>query len=135
MTSIAGTTPVATTSSGNIVISDVVCDSSVYVGAVVIMTSNVVYNAIATSVTNANFIGICIEKIDATTCNVLINGVTPEIYTGLDDDKKYFLSGSAAGAISNSAPAPGSGHIIIRVGEPFSTTKLTLHKGIMIKRR
>lgn len=118
----------------NIVLTNVDCEASVFVGAAVYMqASGVAKNAIATSLTESNVIGFVESKENSTTCNIRLLGVTPAIFSGLDTSKEYFLSDSIAGEIVDTGPIT-SGHILLKLGQPFSATELLVLKGNRVVR-
>lgn len=123
------------TPSGDNVIENATCDSSVLIGNVVRMdvSSGSVHNALASNITNANVIGICISKSSATTCNVQITGVTSGVFSSLDLSKNYFLSDSTPGALTTSPPT-AAGSIVLIVGKPYTTTRFIIHLGNPIRR-
>lgn len=116
-------------------IQNVDCDASVYVGAAVRMTAlGVAVNALADTADNANVIGIVEEKQSATLCTVRFLGVTEgDIFVGLDVTKEYYLSDTVAGEITTTVPTL-AGHIVLKLGQPFSATKFLVLKGIRIER-
>lgn len=119
----------ASISGANVVLNDVSCDISVYVGAAVRMTTGgTALNAIADSLANSNVIGIVESKPSTTTCNIRVLGVSLSIYTGLDVTKEYYLSDSIAGEIQTSTPT-SSGSVILKLGQPFSDTEFLMTKG------
>lgn len=116
-------------SSSGVLLLNVTCDASVYVNACVRMDAlGVAYNALADSEANSNMIGVAVEKPTATTCHIRVNGVTPAIYAGLDPTLEYYLSDTVAGEITTTIPVL-SGHVVLRVGQPFSATRLFVNKG------
>lgn len=118
----------------NIVIQNVPCESSVFIGAAVYMQgSGVAKNAIATSLTESNVIGFVESKSDLNTCNIRVLGVTPSIFAALDTSKEYFLSDSIAGQIVDAGPVT-SGHILLKLGQPFSSTEFMVLKGTRVVR-
>lgn len=123
-----------TSGGGSIVLLNVACDASVFVGAAVRMdVSGTAFNAVATGLTTANVIGVVQAKPTSILCDIRVTGVTPGVLAGLDVTKEYFLSASAAGSLTTSPPT-GSGEIIIRVGQPFSGTRLLVNKGTPLER-
>lgn len=121
--------------SSNAIIPNVPCDPSVFVGAVVRMDSfGTAINALADNENNGNAIGVVISKSSSTVCTIRFLGVTDgAIFVGLDVTKEYYLSDITPGQITTVAPT-ASGSIILRVGQPFSSTRLLVNKGIRIKR-
>lgn len=119
----------STVGSGNVVLANVPCEASVYVGAAVIMqNSGTAKNAIADSLANSNIIGIVESKPTTTTCNIRVLGVSEPIYSSLDVTKEYYLSDSVAGEITTAIPT-ASGSVMIKVGQPFSATEFLMIKG------
>jgi hypothetical protein len=120
--------------SSEIVISNIVCDPTVYVGAAVRMLSDgSCVNALADTYGNANVIGICQSKSSTTLCNVRVMGVLPELYAGLDVTKEYYLSDTVPGGIADTFPDT-TGHIKLKLGQPFTTTRLFVFKGERVVR-
>jgi len=115
-------------SQANVVIEDVPCNSSVYVGAVVRMSSGTAINAIADSVINSNMIGVCESKSSSVLCNVRVLGISLAIFSGLDETKEYFLSDTVEGGITTTIPTT-SGHVVLKIGQPYSTTEMLILKG------
>jgi len=113
----------------NVVIADVPCESSVYVKAAVIMqASGIAKNALADSLANSNVIGIVESKSSTTLCNIRVIGVTPSVFTGLDVSKEYYLSDVIDGDIVTTIPIT-SGHVVLKVGQPFSDQEFLVSKG------
>lgn len=100
------------------------CDASVYIGAWVYLdVSGVAQNAIATSVSASNVIGVVEQKPNSTACLVRVLGVTRELFTGLTINLPYFLSSTVAGDMTTSIPT-GSGEVVLRLGTPTTDKKL-----------
>jgi hypothetical protein len=113
----------------NVVILNVPCELSVYVKSAVRMKSNgEATNALADSEANANVLGIVVNKPTTTTCDIRVLGVTAEIFTALDVTKEYYLSDTVAGELTTTIPVD-SGHVVLRLGQPFSTTEFMVNKG------
>jgi hypothetical protein len=113
-----------------VVLSNVDCLTSVYIGAAVIISGGVASNALADSMANSNVIGVVESKPSATKCNIRVLGVTEgDIFTSLDETKEYYLSDSVAGSIVD-APPSSSGSILLRIGQPFDTKNMLVVKGI-----
>jgi hypothetical protein len=118
----------------NVFLPNVPCDATVYVGAAVIMAPDgSAYNGLAIDVDNSNIIGFCETKVNATTCNIRCLGLTPEIFVGLDVTKEYYLSDTVPGEITIIPPTT-SGHVVLKVGQPFSTKKFFVLKGTRMVR-
>ena len=107
----------------DLVIRNVDCDPSVYVGAAVRVDSlGVIYNALADSSANSNVIGIVEVKPSSILCDVRVLGITLEIFLGLDVTKEYFLSATVPGLITTVVPT-GSGEMVVNLGKPWSATE------------
>jgi hypothetical protein len=118
----------------NVVLTNVACLASVYVGAIVSLdATGTAFNSLADSETNSNMIGICESKSSTTLCDIRVLGTTTAIFTSLDPSKEYFLSDSIAGAIQTTVPTT-SGHIVLKIGQPFSSTRMVVLKGQRSKR-
>jgi hypothetical protein len=117
----------------NTVISDVDCDVTVYVSALVRMQGGIAVNALADSSDNANVIGIVEEKSSTTKCVIRFLGVTGQIFTGLDETKEYYLSDVIAGLLTTTIPV-ASGHVVLKIGQPFNDKQLLVLKGTRLVR-
>ena len=118
----------------NVVLLNVPCNSSVYVGAAVRMTSGgTAVNAQADSIANSNVIGVVEAKPSTNTCNIRVMGVSDAVFSGLDVTKEYYLSDAVAGQISTTIPT-ASGSVVLRVGQPFSATEFLMNKGQQVVR-
>lgn len=123
-----------TSGGGSIILLNVPCDASVFVGAAVRMDAfGTAFNADATALSTANVIGVVQAKPTAVLCDIRVTGVTPGVLAGLDVTKEYFLSASSAGALTT-APPTGSGNVVVRIGQPFSATKFLVNKGTPLER-
>jgi hypothetical protein len=117
------------TEATNIIILNVPCTTSVAVGDVVyINPSNIADQALADTVASANALGTCEVKISTTVCNVRVLGVTGTFYTGLDPTLEYYLSDVTPGAITTTPPTL-PGHVVLKIGQPFSDTRFFVLKG------
>lgn len=120
--------------SPEVILDNVTCLSSVYIGSLVKMNgAGVAENAQADSEANANVIGVCESKADSTTCTIRVCGVTGSIFAGLDTTKEYFLSSSVAGGMTTTPPT-ATGNVVLKIGQPFSSTKMFVLKGIRMVR-
>lgn len=115
------------------VATDLTCDSSVYVGAVVRLNGTTVVNALANNGTNSRVIGICVAKASSTICTVQFCGFTDTIFTGLSPNTNYFLSESTLGGITTTPPT-GSGEIVIHIGRTLNSTQLVIQIGTQMRR-
>ena len=113
----------------NVVLPNVPCLSSVYVGSAVIMqASGIAKNGLADSLANSNIIGIVESKSSSTVCDIRVLGVSSPLFIGLDVTKEYYLSESVDGDLSVSPPV-ASGSVILKIGQPFSETEMLVNKG------
>lgn len=118
----------------NSILSNVDCDISVFLGAVVRMdNSGIAHNALADSYANSNVIGIVEEKASDTKCTIRVSGYTIPLFTGLDTALDYFLSDSVPGGIV-SVPPVTSGHVKVPIGQAFSSTRFLFRKGERVVR-
>ena len=116
-------------SATNVTIPNVDCLPSVYVGAVVRMnTSGIAENALADTFDNSNMIGVVISKEATDECTIRVIGVTGTIFVGLDPTKEYYLSDTIPGGIQTTVPTT-SGHVVLRIGQPFSSDRMMVIKG------
>lgn len=114
-----------------LILFDVPCESNVFVGAAVVMRPDGVAKlAIATSYADANVIGIVNFKNSSVLCDIRFFGATEEIFNNLDVAEEYYLSDSTPGAIVPTSQAPlTTGHIRIKLGQPFSSKQFVFVKG------
>jgi hypothetical protein len=118
----------------NVILKNVACLASVYIGAVVSLdATGTAFNSLADSEANSNMVGVCEAKTTTTLCDIRVLGTTTTIFSGLDPSKEYFLSDSIAGAIQTTVPTT-SGHIVLKIGQPFSATRMIVLKGQRSKR-
>lgn len=111
-----------------IVIDNVPCASDVYVGAMVYIESdNTAHNAIATGLTVSNVIGLVESKPSTNIAVIRCSGVSSEIYTALDPTLEYFLSDTVPGGITTTPPST-AGHVMLKVGQPFTNLKFLFNK-------
>tara|TARA_R110000787_G_scaffold5686_9_gene20566 strand:- start:6849 stop:8585 length:1737 start_codon:yes stop_codon:yes gene_type:complete len=113
----------------SIILRNVDCDTTVYVGSAVRMTAlGVAINAIADDIDNSNVLGFVELKTSTVKCDIRVTGITPENYTGLDVTKTQYLSDTVPGGIQTSIPST-TGHIRLKLGQPFSDKKMVFMKG------
>ena len=114
----------------NIILYSVPCTSAVQVGLVVYMNvSNIADLALADTEVNANAIGICEKKISTNICDVRVLGVSGAFYTGLDVTKEYYLSDVTPGELTTTPPTT-PGHVVLKMGQPYSDNEFFVLKGI-----
>lgn len=118
----------------NVVLPNIACESSVYVGAAVYMQpSGIAANAIATSLSTSNVLGIVESKSSSTVCNIRVIGASGSLFTGLDVTIEYYLSDTIAGEITGTIPTT-SGHVALKLGQPLSETEFVVLKGNRVVR-
>lgn len=117
----------------NAVFTGIVCDPAVEAGDVVRFDNGVAVRALADSFNNSNVVGVVDSKEDATVCTVRVNGVSTPVYSGLDEAAQYYLSDTDPGKITTAAPI-ASGHVVLKIGQPFDSGRLLVIKGERIVR-
>lgn len=119
----------STIGSSNVILLNVPCDASVYIGSLVRMDgTGTSHNALADNIATSNVIGIVESKPSSLFCNIRVTGLSDEILTGLDVTKIYFLSNTVPGGMQLTPPMP-SGHVSLTIGQPFSDKKFLYSKG------
>lgn len=109
-------------------ITNVNMNGNVQVGDFVYISTFGVYErAKADSIDTANIIGVITEKTSITTGHVLVNGLTPELFSGLSIGSRYFLSSENPGQITTAVPATPAG-CIVAVGIAVSETQILINK-------
>lgn len=73
-------------------------------------------------------IGLVEAKTSSVLCNIRVLGSSTDIFAGLDVTKEYYLSDVTPGAIGTTIPI-ASGHVVLKVGQPFSATSFLMLKG------
>lgn len=119
--------------SPDLVLPNVPCDSAVTVGDWVRMESGLAVKALADGLDNSNILGLVESKAGSAFANVRVLGVTAPIFSGLDETKEYYLSDVTAGDMDVSVPT-ASGHVVLKVGQPYSDTQFLVLKGIRMVR-
>ena len=133
------------------------CDSSVFVGAAVVLrkvspteatmdewlsltglylisymtyASVLAENGIATSRADSNVVGIVESKSSSVLCNIRMGGVTLGNFFGLDVGEEYYLSDEIPGGIVPYSMRPSNvGSFIVKVGQPRDQNKLIYSRG------
>jgi hypothetical protein len=70
----------------------VTCHASVFEGAIVYIDGGIVRNCLANDINTSKAMGVCIRKRSSTVCDVRITGITEEVFSGLLENQRYFLS-------------------------------------------
>lgn len=118
-----------------IVLENVPCDPTVYVGAAVRMDAlGTAFNALADNINTSNVIGIVESKDGATLCNIRVSGLTIGVFSTLDVTREYFLSDTVPGDITTTVPT-SSGHIKLKLGQPFNDSRFLFMKGERVVRK
>jgi hypothetical protein len=142
--------------SGASLIENVLCDSGVFVGAIVKIVadtpvdipmedwptlSDVVIlnlieytpraeNALADAYLNSNAFGVVESKPTPTTCNIRTDGATGDLFLGLDPEEEYYLSDTIPGRIVPLAARPQSpGSVVVKVGQASSDKSFLYKRG------
>lgn len=106
---------------------NVIKHPTVYLGAAVYLdSSNVARNAIATSMSTSNVLGM-VEELYGSRCSIRLGGECRVNFTALDVTEDYFLSDVVAGQITTSLP--GSGNVRLRLGQATEETKFLFARG------
>jgi hypothetical protein len=119
-------------STPDIVLTNVDCDPSVVIGDWVRMSvGNILVKAQADTKDNSNVIGLVESKATSVLATVRVLGVSEPLFTGLDVTKEYFLSAMTAGSMvaQGSIDANASGNAVLKLGQPFSDTRMLVLKG------
>jgi hypothetical protein len=119
----------------NVLLTNQLCHTSVYVGSAVYIDSVTfeLKNGLADAADTSNILGVVEAKTSSTRCNVRLLGATGSIFVGLDVTKEYYLSDTIAGLVQDTAPTL-SGHYMLKLGQPLSTTAFLVLKGQRIRR-
>ncbi len=92
--------------------------------------NTIAVNALADSYENSNVFGIVEAKLSPTKCNIRVSGVTGSLFVGLDIIEEYYLSDVYPGTLVPSFAAPSTtGHVLLKVGQPVSPTRLLYLRG------
>lgn len=120
----------------NVVLLDIVCDISVYIGSFIYIedVTFIAKNANADSYVSSNVLGLCERKSTPYLCDVRVLGVSREIFSNLDVTKEYFLSDVIPGGITDIAPTLPN-HIMVKLGQPMNDKQLLILKGQRVIRK
>jgi hypothetical protein len=119
--------------STGLLLTNVPCDSTVYVSSFVYLSGGTAFLALADTWVTSNVAGLVVEKPTITTCTIRVSGLSAPLFLGLDESKEYFLSSTVPGGISTTAPS-SPGNIALLLGQPFSTTQFIVNKGTRMTR-
>ena len=115
-------------------VSGINCLSSVFVGAIVRFSSGIAVNALADNASNANWIGIVIEKPGDTCCTIRLPSLSTAIFSTLTQNSLYFLSDSSEGHISLSHPTAHNA-VIAPIGNAFNSQRISIVRMNQVIRR
>lgn len=119
---------------GRVVVStNVTCDPAVTIGDwVALNSSGVAQKASASSLETSNVFGLVESKLNTNTANVLVMGISANLFSSLDMTKEYYLS-EVPGEMTATPPStPGS--VLLKLGQPVSSSQLVILKGIRVVR-
>lgn len=108
------------------------CDTSVAAGDWVYVDNGVVYRASASNANTSNVLGMVQYKIGGTIANILLQGLSMPVFQNLDVSKEYFLSENPGKMTT--LPPTSSGSVLVKLGQPISTSEFLIHKGYRIVR-
>lgn len=120
------------TSAPDFVLQNVPADPSVSLGDWVRMQNGIAVRALADDMIDSNVIGL-VELKGGGTVNIRVLGVSAPLFANLDESKEYFLSDVDPGKMSLSIPY-ASGHVVLKLGQPYSSTQFLVLKGIRMVR-
>ena len=142
-------------------ITNIDCESDVYVGAAVYMKQStpvasvmtdwstlsgvttmdfttyvsLAANALANDYVSTNVIGLVESKESATKCTIRISGITATNYFSLDVVDEYYLSDVTPGGIVITENAPtATGHVLLKIGQPINYSQMLYQRGERIVR-
>lgn len=110
-------------SDDRVVKTSIICDASVSIGDWVRYESGVLVKAKADDRNNSDVVGLVEEKPSSISANVLVTGISKEIFTGLDITKQYFLSVTSAGGMYVPPVSAASGSVVLCLGRPITSTQ------------
>ena len=109
------------------------CDVSVDVEDVVIMNSGIAVQAIASSISTGRAIGLCERKLSPTSCIVIVSGISEIGFTGLSENRDYFLSDSTPGQLIITPPS-ASGSVVMKLGTALTDSSFVVNRELKVIR-
>jgi hypothetical protein len=108
-----------------VILTNFSCDGLVSAGDWVRLDgAGIAVKAQADSFSNSKVIGLVEDKASATLANILVMGLSRDIFVGLSINDLYFLDGALAGNMVLAASLPvASGSVVLNLGRPVSMTK------------
>lgn len=117
-------------SDNRVLLTNLPCTTDVIVGSWVRFDEfNILIPAQADLYTNSLVVGLVEAKGDINSANVLVMGISKEIFTGLDLTKQYFLSIDAAGQMYLPPVSDQSDSVVLSLGIPASDKKFIVRLG------
>lgn len=110
-------------SDDRVVKASLTCDASVSIGDWVRYASGILVKATADDRYNSDVVGLVEEKPSSILANVLVTGISKEIFIGLDISKQYFLSVTTPGGMYIPPVSTSSGSVILCLGRPITSTQ------------
>lgn len=118
-----------------VVLASIECASDTLVGDWVRYdNTNILVKARADNILTSRVIGLVEEKTSLTTANVLVMGISKEIFTGLDRMQYYFLSVDSPGEMYLPPISLQSNSVILSLGVPATSNKFIVRIQHPIKR-
>ena len=115
-------------------LADVSCSPDVYIGSfVVINAAEIAENALANDYQTSNVIGLVESKSSVDKCDIRVSGISKAIFANLDPSLDYFLSDTVPGSLSSTIPT-ASGHVKLKLGQAFGSSKFLFAKGERVVR-
>lgn len=111
-----------------VVLENVACDPTTVVGDWVRVELGVAYRAQANSELNSQVVGVIDSKSTFGTCNIVLSGLTSEIFTSLDTTKDYFLQYVPAGVAGVTIPTAANS-FVVKVGKPYTDKIMIVNIG------
>lgn len=82
-------------------------------------------NALADAWSTSNVVGIVESKSSSTSCDILVLGVSGDLYLGLNTGEEYFLSDVDPGKLVSSESKPTTpGHVVVKIGQAVDPYKI-----------
>lgn len=121
-------------STPDIVVPGVGCDSSIDIGDWVRITpSNFAVKAQADSIENSEVFGVVEDKTTNTICIIRVAGLSKPIFAGLIVNKTYFLSTTTSGTMELTIPN-GTGEVIAGLGRPLDGERFLVQPTLRLQR-
>lgn len=109
------------------------CDASVQVEDAVIMNSGIAVQAIASVISTGRAIGLCERKLSDTSCIVIVSGISELTFTGLSENRDYFLSDTTPGQLVLTPPT-ASNTVVMKLGTALTDSKFVVNRELKVIR-